>query len=613
MLRFAVEKLKENVSKSNEHRYTYIRAVVSSLFFIYLLIDYALQSSVKLDLILLGGIHFGLSLLAIFILKKGYFNFTVRQTVTNLVDISIISTFIYLNDLSSSVVYPLLLWIVMGNGVRFGPKYFYSTLLLTAVAFYIATSTNQHWESMPQFKYSLLVGFLVLSLYYNRLIESMYKMNVDLDSMVKQRTNELEYQLYHNKLTGLKNMDALQEDIKKSFSSIMLIDIDKFQDYNDLYGLEVGNLVLKKFAALLDAFAQEHNYEAYHVYTDGFFLRSKEKFAMPDKIFEDVTNLMERITSYKITFRHDEEDIDLEIDATIAISMEKEHAIEKANIALKHAKKERRNYQAYYKGLDSQKELADILSWRKRIKDAIHEDRVVPFFQPIVDKEGNTLKYEALIRIKERDEGGRINVLSPFKFLDIAIKTKQYSSLTKIMIEKSFAAMKNLESDISINLQYSDIKNSTTMTTLKELIKTYDMAHRLVLEIVESEDVKDFALLKRVLNQFKEMGVKIAIDDFGSGFSNFTNILDIFPDYLKIDGSLIKEIDKNTNSYKLVSSIVTLASSLGIKTIAEFVHSKEVFEVSQKIGIDEFQGYYFSEPIDEEKLLKQEAKLPALV
>ncbi len=597
-------KLKEN----SEFTYSLVRGILSLLILIYLTLDTIISDEYNWQLLSLSVLHLTYSFINIYQIIKNDGEFFFRQISSMFVDIITLSTLVYVGNLSSVAVYPLYFWIIIGNGIRFGPKYFYTALAVSTVTFFIATTINSSWDQAFELKNSLTIGFIVLALYYNRVIQNLFKMNADLDAVVSERTEELEYQLYHHKLTGLKNIDALKNDIKDHFSSIILIDIDKFQDYNELYGLDVGNGVLKEFADFLQKYADKYNYEAYHVYTDGFFLRSKDKFPMPDIIFENINILLERLSSYKLTFRVDDEDIDIEIDATIAVSMEKDQAIKKANIALKHAKKERRNYLAYYKGLDSHKELTDIIKWRKRIKSAITEDRVVPFFQPIVDSKGKIVKYEALIRLEELDSDGKKEIITPFNFLDIAIRTKQYNTLTRVMMQKSFEAISEMDVDISFNLLFSDIKNSTTMTILKELIQKYNIADRLVLEIVESEDIKDYALLKRFIEQYRAMGVRIAVDDFGSGFSNFKYILEIVPDYLKIDGSLIKEIDKDTNSYKLVSSIVTLASSLGIKTIAEYVHSKEVLDVVKKLGIDEFQGYYFSEPISLEEFKERESK-----
>jgi EAL domain-containing protein (putative c-di-GMP-specific phosphodiesterase class I) len=106
--------------------------------------------------------------------------------------------------------------------------------------------------------------------------------------------------------------------------------------------------------------------------------------------------------------------------------------------------------------------------------------------------------------------------------------------------------------------------------------------------------------------------VRIAIDDFGSGYSNYTHIFEIKPDYLKIDGSLIKNIDQDNNSYELVKSITQLAKSLGIETIAEFVSTREIFEICFDLGVDYFQGYYFAEPCKKECVSQYQKELEAV-
>jgi len=442
---------------------------------------------------------------------------------------------------------------------------------------------------------------IFLSLFSNN---TATKLQEALDLQVSLRMGELHYQLYHDRLTGLKNRDALDTDIEESFSSILLVDIDQFHNYNELYGIEVGNDVLKNFAQFISRFAQKYDYEAYRIYGDGFILKSKNSSLDHEIIHQNILDFFDQLSDYKVTLEVEGEEIDIEVDATIAISMEKEYALEKANSALKHARAEQKNYLAYYEAINTEKELKDALYWRKEIKEALKEDRIIPVFQPIVDKNGETIKYEVLMRLQKESEK-----ISPFYFLDIAIKTKQYAQITQVMIEKSFEIMKNLEVDFSINLLFADIKNRKTMQFLKEQIAKYDIGDRLVLEIVESEDINDYLLLSEILGKFRELGVRIAIDDFGSGFSNYAYILEIAPDYLKIDGSLIKSIDSDTKAYKLVRSIQILAESLGIKTIAEYIHSQEVFEATKQLKIDEFQGFYFSKPIDEEALIEREAAL----
>ncbi|MBP7226673.1 MAG: EAL domain-containing protein, partial [Aliarcobacter sp.] len=119
---------------------------------------------------------------------------------------------------------------------------------------------------------------------------------------------------------------------------------------------------------------------------------------------------------------------------------------------------------------------------------------------------------------------------------------------------------------------------------------------RIVFEILESDYITDYTLLEDFIMKYRNQGIKIAIDDFGTGYSNFSHIMKIRPNYIKIDGSLIKNIDTDKNSYELVKSIIDFSKALNIKVIAEFVHSKEVYNIVLELGVDEFQGFYLAEP-----------------
>nr|MDA3909435.1 EAL domain-containing protein [Sulfurimonas sp.] len=152
---------------------------------------------------------------------------------------------------------------------------------------------------------------------------------------------------------------------------------------------------------------------------------------------------------------------------------------------------------------------------------------------------------------------------------------------------------------ISINLTYSDITNKSFMESLYKRISKENIGNRLIVEITENESIKDYKLLKKSIIKFRSLGVKIAIDDFGSGYSSFSQILEIHPDYIKIDGTIIENIDTDTQAFILTKAIVTFSKELGIKVIAEYVHSKKIHEILLDFKIDEFQGYYFSEPLIE--------------
>ena len=118
----------------------------------------------------------------------------------------------------------------------------------------------------------------------------------------------------------------------------------------------------------------------------------------------------------------------------------------------------------------------------------------------------------------------------------------------------------------------------------------------MVFEILESEEINDYLEIQQFIQEVKLLGCKIALDDFGSGYSNFSHVLELNVDYLKIDASLIKNITTNENSKKIIQTIIIFASNLGLQTIAEYVEDEASFNLLKEMGIDFIQGYYIGKP-----------------
>ena len=234
------------------------------------------------------------------------------------------------------------------------------------------------------------------------------------------------------------------------------------------------------------------------------------------------------------------------------------------------------------------------------IQKALDNNNVVSYFQPIIDNEmKKTVKYESLVRLV--DQEGR--VVSPFFFLDTAKKGRYYTHITKQVLKNSFEALQKLDKEISINLSALDIENMEISRYILELLQQHQNdASRLVFELLEDENVKNIETIIEFIKKVKSYGVQIAIDDFGSGYSNFERLLEYQPDILKIDGSLIKNIQTDDYSLSIVKSIVTFAKEQNFKTVAEFVENEEIFKILKDLGVDYSQGYYFSAPKPIEEL-----------
>jgi EAL domain-containing protein (putative c-di-GMP-specific phosphodiesterase class I) len=240
------------------------------------------------------------------------------------------------------------------------------------------------------------------------------------------------------------------------------------------------------------------------------------------------------------------------------------------------------------------------MQWVHKLKEAFKNDNVLPYFQPIYDNTTQKIaSCESLVRLIDNDG----NIISPFHFLTVAKKSRLYPEITRIVIQKSCQYFQNIDCDFSINLSIEDMLHDETIEYLKEQIIFYNIAHKMTIEILETEGIENYEEVASFLTQMKKMGCKIAIDDFGSGYSSFEYLLKLHVDYIKIDGTLIKNIDTDTNSAIVVETIVNFAKKLNILTVAEFVHNKAVFEKVKELGVDRSQGFYLSEPKDDIKNL----------
>ena len=428
-----------------------------------------------------------------------------------------------------------------------------------------------------------------------KLNENLQNSNDALEEKVKQRTYALEKLLYNDKLTDLKSHFSLMKDLEKAqFPVLFWVNIDSFHNINNHYGFENANKLLIQFAQCLNLFNIGLDYNIYRVYADEFVLYKESKEEYSEEVKKNLVSLIESIKEYNFTI--DNSNI-MDINASIGLSIGEKNPIMSANMALKHAKKYRKISTVYNSTIDTSHYLSDILQWSSRLKTAIENNLILTAYQPIVNQQGDILKYEVLMRVAEKKKNS-LKIISPYEFIEPSIRTRQYNSMMSILIEKCFITMYNRTEDFSINLSYEDIYNSTLISILKENIQKFNkIGDRLIIEILETQSIEDLEIMQSFIKDMREYGVRFAIDDFGTGHSNFANIIDINPDYIKIDGSFIKNIDTDQRSYSLVKGIVNSAKDLHIKTIAEFVHSKEVFDIVKELGIDEFQGYYFSEPL----------------
>ena len=394
-------------------------------------------------------------------------------------------------------------------------------------------------------------------------------------------------------LTALKNRTSLLEDLESDAGRehmLVLLNIDRFSDVNDYFGYEVGDGLLKGFAS---RFAGEIGHDAvYRISGDEFALVCSSA-VFDSAARERIVTHLDRLAQHKYEVGDYEISVNLSCGAAFGQSKE---LYKLAHMALKAAKEQGEKI-VFYNDDEAlaERTRANILM-TDTIKSAIEEDRIVPYFQGIADNRTQKIvKYESLIRMIGPDG----KVISPFFFLEQAKRSKLYDRLTRIMIAKSFETFEMLEYEFSINLTLQDILSTETRDCLFERLERSSASNRLVLEIVESEGIERFDEVATFIKDVKAYGCKIAIDDFGTGYSNFSYLTKLDVDYIKIDGSLIKDITTEADHLITVESIMLFAKKKGIATIAEFVEDETVYAKLVELGVDYSQGYHFSIPTPE--------------
>jgi len=418
----------------------------------------------------------------------------------------------------------------------------------------------------------------------NNILEFMV-IRVDITKVV-QYQEEKEFLLSYDELTKLKGRNALNNELKDKKGTLLLIDIIDFKKLNSLLTYEGADEILKSVANLL----KEESKFAYRLYGDIFAIFYENKTI--DQVNTKAINLMLKFESHKFIYDNFEVPVSINIGVSDSVPyiLTAEEAISKNKNS--YDKIARYNH-------DINKKTSDLKNFDMllKIKDALENDRIRPYFQAIVSLETKKIvKYESLVRLIDEKEN---KIVSPYEFLEISKKSKMYSDITKNVLRKSIEFLKSTNIPISINISFEDIINNDVLNYITFLLQVNEnIANLITFEILESSEIKDYEQINSFIKLVRKYNCKIAIDDFGSGYSNYTQLLNMKPDIVKIDGSLIKNIDKDMNSRNIVESILSLTKKSQIKTVAEFIDSEKVHNVVKELGIDYGQGFYYAKPED---------------
>ena len=408
--------------------------------------------------------------------------------------------------------------------------------------------------------------------------------------------HKLRKSILHDSVTSMHTKVYLQEffDVEKiNKYNAMLIDIDEFKQVNEKYGYEAGDTVLKLFSKeMLSLLPKEGR--IIRLLGSGFLVIVEKKSSNLEELAKKLfTHLTEK--RYLI----DNETISLTLSMSAIEIPEETKSIQNIQRFLDEKLLEIKSRGKNGLGIIG-KISGDEIKYKNLdyIKEALEEERLICLYQPIFNtKTQEIVKYEALVRLIDKEDPGKLIV--PNHFLDMIKGTTQYIKMSKLVLKEVFHALhKYPELEISVNVDLDDLYNADMMKLITKQLYLYrGLANRLTFEILESHEIKDYDEVALIFHQLKTFGSKIAIDDFGSGYANYVYLIKLDIDILKIDGSIIQELLHSPERTKIMlNSIIDLAEIYQYSVVAEFVSSKEIYDMVSQLDIEYSQGYYLGEP-----------------
>ena len=412
-----------------------------------------------------------------------------------------------------------------------------------------------------------------------------------LEEKVEAQTIIIKENLYRDSLTGLYNFLKLEEDIELNiFKTLIVFDIAQLSLISKQYGRIFTSKLLSQVAITLTK-NLNNEMQLYKLEADKFAVLSThddhqyiKEFCEQALAYYDVSCLEIGGIDININFSIGISQIDQNSDSTVD-----------ADYALGNAKKIGSRYYFFY-DIDDHAilEEKEIIKWLNITKELIKDDKIFPYYQPILDiKTNKIIKHEVLARAHYNEE-----ILAPYFFLDAAERLGMTSSISKIIIQKSFRYFSSNSYNFSINITQRDLLEDYLPGFFKQKLELYKIdASRITLEILENITVSvDAKAIQKELSILKAMGFSIAIDDFGIENSNFSRLVDINLDIIKIDGFFIKNIVDNHKNQLIVKSIVSLAKTLDVKIVAEYVENQAILTTITELGVDFAQGYHIGKP-----------------
>lgn len=428
-------------------------------------------------------------------------------------------------------------------------------------------------------------------------------------SSEKSSQDQLYYMANNDQLTGLFNRGRFYDELARAVRDmrrhskqgvLVLLDLDRFKYVNDTFGHEAGDSMLIHVSNLLSGQLEKDDILA-RLGGDEFAV-ILQGLSTVDAI-KRVQKLLELLSEKPFTYKGQ----DVALSASVGMVMFPDQGtasgelLSKADIAMYRAKQQGRNrFHIFDETAVHDHNMAKRLEVVDFIVRCLEEGRIELHYQPIVplQQPGKIRHYETLCRMI--DEKG--NIVPPIHFIETAEDFGLIARIDEYVCEKTLKFLHDeikggRDLHLSINLSGLTFEDEETMGRIKDMLAEHKLPEGAVIfEITETAALRDIAKAQRVISDLKQFGCKFALDDFGVGYSSFNYIKHLDIDYLKIDGSFVRNLNDNEDDKVFVKALADVARGMNIATVAEMVENDELVKHLIEIGIDYGQGYHFGRP-----------------
>ncbi len=421
-------------------------------------------------------------------------------------------------------------------------------------------------------------------------------------------TQRIEHLALHDALTDLPNRHSLQRRIESVLESggvgaLLFLDIDHFKYINDNFGHRTGDQLIVGVGSVLRDMMRGVNGELFRLGGDEFAIHLPA--ALRKEAVDAAEKALDVVRRYRFQAGDNKVISNLAVSAGIALypfhGNDMLALLSNVDIAMYQAKDLGRNRHVLFdQASDSLRSTHRRIHWAKKLRDALDDDRLVLFYQPVVRlKDRKPVHYEVLLRIRD-DEGGYI---LPGNFIELAEALGLIQEIDMRVVEKLLAFLRasgqaDRKLRYFVNLSRVSISDQHWIRRIMGLLRDSGVnPSQLVFEITETAAMSEIDVTLMFIQKLKEMGCRFALDDFGAGFSSFYYLKRFDVDYLKIDGSFIRDLATDEGSRIFVRALNDVAHGLDKQVIAEWVETPEVLNLLLGMGTQFGQGYLFHHPM----------------